>query len=590
MAQLVDNQTGQVVDIDDHDQAVAALQSGTHGLRGDAPVNLIAPDGSVVNADAANTADLFSAGYRLAGQTEVAKDLERQQYGEGFGNEAAAFAEGAASGATMGLSDIAAKAIDDDYAEDLAKRREYNPLAAGAGEAAGVVGTSLLSGGTGALGAAARAMPASLAMRASEAAAAKLATQGVRALGQVAAQGALEGALFGATKAVSDDYLRDHEITAERIAMGAGLGGLTGGLFGAGAHAIGSALNKGGDLAQQAARGLFGRLGGQADDAARAVLGTGDDVAGALAGQADEPIKRGAFDAFAEGATARERFGELQQKAVAEIRDLGSENAHIFDDAIGYSNVGLKPKAAINALDAGPPENPTAASDAMLQELIDVRDRLFSSHSRAQSGEFREGGARAIQKAVKELDGFEKEILTGLEKGSKDGTAEALIGFDKLKRRLGQIQNSASKGIDGDVSAQALLRDEYGKLQSFLENDAVLGSGWANMQRTVNKGWSEYLDSAAAFEQRFALPQALHHQVGARWLRARGGRGRRKGWRDAFADRQRGVEASSRRPGEHAQGASGSTVAAQHVLRHRRQTRRGGCEAERERLAYRLDG
>lgn len=515
MPKLVDQETGQLVDVADHESAVAALQSGTHGLRADAPVNLVDSSGQVVNADAANVGELLGAGYRLADDVTVARDLERQQYGEGLGNEAAAFAEGAASGATMGLSDIAAKAIDDEYAADLVKRREYNPNAAMAGEAAGVIGTAVLSGGAGGVGAVARALPASLAMRGTEALAAQAATRGVQALGQVAIQGALEGALFGASKVVSDDYLNDHEITAERIAMGAGLGGLTGGLFGAGTHAIGSALAKGGGLAKQATSALMGRLGGKgvADDAARAALGSVDNAAGAVA---DEPIKRGAFDAFAEGATARERFGELQQKAVRELTDLGSENARIFDEAIGYSNVGLKPKAALNAIDQGPPTDPSAAADSLLNEVIEVRNRLFSGHLEAQGGAFREGGKRAIQKAVKELDGFEKEIVDGLSAGGKNGLAKGLIGFDKLKRRLGQIQDSAAKGIDGDPSAQAFLRDEYTRLQKFLEDDALHGPGWANMQRTVNKGWTEYLESANAFEQRFALSQSLRTSRSAR--------------------------------------------------------------------------
>jgi hypothetical protein len=233
--------------------------------------------GEVVNV---NEADLpkLGAGYRLASDEEVAKDLERQQYGEGFGSEAAAFGEGALSGATLGLSDVAARAISPEYAAELAKRREYNPTAAGLGEGAGILGATLLTGGAG--GAAAGAAEGGGLLARGAGALARAATAPTRALvglgeavtagtgrllgaeaatsvlGQAARQaaaygagGATEGALFGAAKAATDDFLNDHEITAERILAGAATGGLTGGVLGAG-------IGGGSVLLEKAAEGV----------------------------------------------------------------------------------------------------------------------------------------------------------------------------------------------------------------------------------------------------------------------------------------------------------------------------------------------
>lgn len=214
-------------------------------------------DGGIVNADAQHVPDLLGSGYRLAGAHEVQADLDRQEHGEGLGNELAAGIEGAASGATLGLSDVAAKALAPEYAERLGKRRELNPISAAIGEGVGILGTAALSGGSGLAARIASATPAGLAIRAGMGAekavegvigateAAGLATRALARGAAAGAGGATEGALFGAAKAASDDFLTDHEITAERIAVGAGLGALTGGGFGA-ISAGGSELVSGG--------------------------------------------------------------------------------------------------------------------------------------------------------------------------------------------------------------------------------------------------------------------------------------------------------------------------------------------------------
>lgn len=241
---------------------MSLLQGGTMGLRSDKPVDLITPDGQLVNADAQNVGQLLQGGFRLASSQETwdavqaAKDAE--EYGDA-GSQIAAGLEGAGRGLTFGISDYLLDATGITDKEEIAKRQEYNPITAGIGEAAGIVGGALLTGG-GSLEAslpaalARRALPAALAARAGQAAEGLAAgtrlvrgaeSAGVlgRTLGaaaKTAASGAAEGTLYGAAKAVNDDYLQDHEITAERVALGAGLGLLTGGAFGAGAGILGN--------------------------------------------------------------------------------------------------------------------------------------------------------------------------------------------------------------------------------------------------------------------------------------------------------------------------------------------------------------
>lgn len=253
MPQLVNKQTGDVVNVADPAEALSLLQGGSMGLRSDRPVDLVTPDGQLVNADAQNVGQLLQGGFRFASEREsidayqAAKDAE--EYGD-VGSQVAAGLEGAGRGLTFGASDwlLAHSGLTDK--EDIAKRQEYNPITAGIGEAAGIVGGALLTGGS----SLEAALPATLAARAGQAveglAAGTRLVRGAESAGllgrtlasglKTAASGATEGALYGAAKAVDDDYLRDHEITAERVALGAGLGALTGGAFGGGAGILGN--------------------------------------------------------------------------------------------------------------------------------------------------------------------------------------------------------------------------------------------------------------------------------------------------------------------------------------------------------------
>lgn len=188
----------------------------------------------------------------LATHGDIAANEERKRLGEGIGNELQTFGESALSGATVGLSDVAIKMAAPEYAQEMVKRRELNPVSDVLGQGTGLLGSALLTGGSsavakgaGVVGAPARGLMGLGAEAGSAVAQAlgKEAATGVLGRAAItgaeyATAGAVEGALFGAAKAATDDFLTDHEITAERIIAGGGqgaLGGaLTGGLLGAG--------------------------------------------------------------------------------------------------------------------------------------------------------------------------------------------------------------------------------------------------------------------------------------------------------------------------------------------------------------------
>jgi hypothetical protein len=417
-----------------------------------AAVNLVDErTGEVVNVDEADLPSI-GAGYRAATPEEVAADLQRQQYGEGFGNEAAAFGEGILSGATIGLSDVAAKAIAPEYAEGLAARREYNPTAAGVGEGVGVLGATLLSGGAGGA-ASAGARGAGLAARGARVLSAparalvglgEAATAGTgRLLGAEAATGVLggalreaaamgvggaaEGALFGAAKAVTDDYLNDHEITAERIAMGAGDGmwmggglgaglGLAGGVVGRGAKKVRDAFTRS-DADREATRvleeavdatpGATGELGatGEATTAASAGSGAATSAEAEAAGatlSADQrilqqvgyksddslmaeltvptnPERVTAMErvrGLAEQADAAKRFGQLKTDKTNDVVRKIEEFRRIEDQLETYINKGHKKDAVKAAIETAPPEWSDAHFDRVLSSVDESRTRL----------------------------------------------------------------------------------------------------------------------------------------------------------------------------------------------------------------------
>lgn len=243
-------------------------------------VNLTAPDGSLVQADANNEKVLREGGYRPTTPEEEAALAQQKEY-EGQGIRAGL--EGIGRGATMGLSDVvqaegaglgtrlgnaladkvfgetegvdrseeAAAAVKQAKA-DLLGRKEANAGMAAGGELLGGLGLGIATGGLGTAGLAGKG-------------ATTLAKAGYSALA-----GAAEGAAYGAAKAANDDFLADHEITAERIFLGAKDGALLGGALGAGASLIGSGAKYVGGKAREAVGNMLGEggVGGYLDDLA----------------------------------------------------------------------------------------------------------------------------------------------------------------------------------------------------------------------------------------------------------------------------------------------------------------------------------
>lgn len=273
------------------------------------------PDGKISVLDKSGTAfkipeeslsQAFQSGMRLETADEWnkrTKHVERSSLGE----QAKTAAEGAVRGATFGLGTKALTELGgEEYRQAAQERAEENPTTALVSEIGGAVIPSLLSGGAGAAGAAARLTPAAIAARAGLAAergAAALAGRtalpgALRAAVSTGTGAAVEGGLYGLGSSLADSALEGTDWTAERALAGledGALYGLAGGaLLGAGGHALKGGtkaaraavegMSEGGVSFKQAvqnwAEGKLG-LGAKADDADRLLAKLTDDGADA---------------------------------------------------------------------------------------------------------------------------------------------------------------------------------------------------------------------------------------------------------------------------------------------------------------------
>lgn len=197
-------------------------------------VNVVSPSGEVLPADADQVAELEKVGYsRETPDLEtqrLGQEAERNYYSSG-GQQALAGLEGFASGVSIGVSDLL---LDD---EQTRARARYNPGTRLATELIGAIAPAALSGGTGAIGTAARLTPTG-ALAAGSARLAKGLGAGMKtAL-------ALEGGVQGAGTALSQAVLNHDPVTVESLVTGAGMGSLLSFGLGSLAQGIGGAGRK----------------------------------------------------------------------------------------------------------------------------------------------------------------------------------------------------------------------------------------------------------------------------------------------------------------------------------------------------------
>lgn len=204
----------------------------------DAPVDMLSPAGQATQVPASQAATMAALGYKSITPELTEQQARQAKYGDGIVNEIEAAGLGILRGASLGLSDLALRKINPEWADSAAALKEYNPDASLAGELASFAIPAL--GSIKALGAAGKAAKATGLLQG-------LVSSGGEGLGKIATKivgenlgkfaspavnMAAQSAVFQAAHNLSEAALGDHELTAESILantgqaaiLGAGLG------------------------------------------------------------------------------------------------------------------------------------------------------------------------------------------------------------------------------------------------------------------------------------------------------------------------------------------------------------------------------
>lgn len=350
MTQLFNNKTGVVEDVnpDDIPQLVA---SGTHSMEADQKLQFVGPDGKMFSGNSNNAANAFAAGYRLPTVHDQEAFYDRKNdkiKEEHFGSAGMAFGLGAARGATFGLSDtaLAAGGLGDETKEV----KERSPWASGAGEIAGMVGSSALLPGGGFVGAGENIAKAGTAV--AEAALPQAATRAgqiVSKLSSKALGSSLEGAYYGVGQTISEQALGNPESVVDNLAANVGYGALFGGVIGGGFGAAQEArpflegvARKTYNSAAEAAQALSQRMGGSL--AERAVLARTGDAE--LAASARKMANPSVYEATKEAAEIDAKSAAQNLKDTSELNKQSQRIATSLKDELKNAPESVRQAAA----------------------------------------------------------------------------------------------------------------------------------------------------------------------------------------------------------------------------------------------------
>lgn len=310
-------------------------------------VRLRNPQGGTVYVPDDQATQAIAQGFTRETDDQATADLtEREKAGGGVGGAIAAGASSIASGATLGLSDVALSSVlSKGDTRDLAESREAHPFISGAGQVAGMLATA----GAGEASFLGKMPGGYLARAANEGVEASRAVGGIQGALGVAGVSGLEGAAQSGGMYLADSALGDRDLTAEGMAGALGSGFAFGSVAGGATYG----LEKG----TIAARRMFARTAEGGELAAK-------DAASAFNRQSDTVLQ-----AHEDAATiARKRLDEIQsmkaeaqaqkQYATTEIAD--ARLARFDEQAMPKS----APEAPPTAPELGQPAVPPAAPSA----------------------------------------------------------------------------------------------------------------------------------------------------------------------------------------------------------------------------------
>lgn len=475
----------------------------------------------------------------------AAGDLGFWASGGEFTPEGATLTKGVASGATMGLSDLAGKGVAQAVGGDKLATQfrdtsnafdAESPTALKVGEGLGMIAGSVAGGAVGGAGLAGRATLAlpsagiSALGGAAEATMARL-TAGMLARGalgragstalQWAARGAVEGALMEGMHQTTDDLFQDHELAADKILMAAGKGGL----YGAGSGFVMGGL---GSLAKSGVTGGLAALRGTAASAAERAEGTIarlEGVAAKLEGQADdglnaarkmknaaaadtgvlERVERGTGEA-ASAAERKASAGFLERQANKQAAEaLGGSQANI---AAAAKNLGVQPAEAQEMLGAYLLRQNAIKAGDRAGDIAQTIEQIASANNNALSAVVKASGKSSTSAHMDDLYKISNEIYKearmnpDIPKKVADIAGQSLRDIEESFLAAGKLKNGGKIALD-DLNQ---FRKSIDKLafDSPLEGKAG-GQLLHDFRDRVEKLFLSKLDDAAASSNNPAL-------------------------------------------------------------------------------------
>lgn len=485
-------------------------------------VSMLSPSGARFDVPANEVNDALKLGLRQESPEEIQARADKAEFGTGIGNEIKAGLAGAARGATFGLSDVIASDVG--AGETFAKLQEQNPTASTIGEVAGAVGPALLSGGESVVASGAKALSAPVravtaAGRAVEQSVAKsiageatkktLARQIVESSLSKGAGSAVEGAFYGAGQVVSEEALGRTDLTAEKalahVGLSAVLGGVTGGLFGAGEELASEAVKRGAGIVKEKLGG--GTIGESLDkfaeeQAVKSLNATQSKIQRLQNKDRLEEVGRdlltshealggkkildslGDMEKTANNiAVVKSHAGKMKGDALTELdaaaRSIGADERKLIETQIKEAERLVKRRTG----------ETSAQRDAQLALLKSEREDIVATLPKSKDGkvigtESRYGHGTGAQKKLTAIDDEIAELEAGATRRSESVAAEGEKHLAALRKQLDDTHvsfNGAEVGkrfrsqVVDDSLQTPLFREEANKIADTVERFTETG-------------------------------------------------------------------------------------------------------------------
>lgn len=513
MARLFNFDTGTVEDVAP-DQYQAALASGRYAPRKGERINVVSLRGERSSIDAAEIPKAIAQGYSIESPDITRERTLQEQFG-GVGQTTIAALEGAARGATLGLSDVALRAAGVDM-EAAKLRREASPVVSTVGEIGGAIAPTLLTGGAAGGASAARlgvgavrtiGAPARLAAGAGKLVTSRIGgavgASAARKLAARAAGGAVEGAMFGLGQAVTESQLEDIDLTAERIVAHVGSGAILGGVapVALGIATKGAALGvtaakKGSAAIARSIEDVYEKTTGRKPAAglgqaflrmtSKPAIAIAKKVA-KLGGASDDAVDLIGNEAKAEIAAKMtdNALDDMARNRASQLSVLDNTLDDLTDQAKGIAkkgNIANLTKGHKGGDAFGTADGLLGGVEAEIDDMIDA-----GAGSYGFSPFLKKLNAR-----VKTVRGKIRELS---DPGSDVSRATIFDELDRVKRDVGKFrQRMGRSGMQTDtmIATQSKIEDFYERFRVHLEDVGLYGRG-GEAQKRINAVWSQYI-------------------------------------------------------------------------------------------------